>query len=88
MCRISKKNRVINTDIQSPSDDAYCQPLFINHHRNDQPLSVILAYYFHLFLGTADLKVSGDNDNISNMLKPCNRIWLHVARLCQTICMS
>lgn len=63
-------------------------PPFINHHRNDQPFSVIPAYYLQLFQGTAFPKASGDNDNVSNMRKPCNRIWLHAARLCQAVCLS
>lgn len=47
MCRISKKNRVINMGIQSPSDDTYCQPLFINHHmtsRSQLFLPIIFTY--------------------------------------------
>ena len=82
---ISQENRVINTDIQSPSDGTHWQPPFINHHRNDQPFSVIPAYYSQLFQGTAFPKATGDNDNVSNMRKPCNRIWLHAAQHCQAV---
>lgn len=34
------------------------------------------------------LKASGDKDNVSNIYKPCNRIWLHAAWQCQAVCLS
>lgn len=72
----------------SPSVGMQCQLPFINHHRNDQPFSVIPVYYSQLFQGMAFLKASGDNDNVSNVRKPCNRIWLRAAQHCQAVCLS
>lgn len=46
------------------------------------------AYFLQLFQGTASPKASGDNDNVSDMRKPCNRIWLHAAQHCQAVCLS
>lgn len=85
---IGQENKAINTDIQSPSDGTNCQPPFINQLRNDQPFSVIPAYYSQLFQGTPFPQASRDNDNVSNIHKPCNLIWLRGARLCQAVCQS
>lgn len=70
--------------VQSFSDGTRCQPPFIKRQRNEQPFCVI-PYYFQLFQGTAFPKAAGDNDNVG---KPCNRIRLHAAQRCQSVCRS
>lgn len=82
---ISQENLDVNADIQSPSDGIRCHPAFVNQRRNDQPFSVIPAYYS--VRGTAPAEASGDNDNVSNTHKSCNQIRLHAARRCPAACL-
>lgn len=85
---INQQNADLTVDTPSPPDGIRRQPPFINHRRNDQPLSVIPAYYLRSVQGTASAKAAGDNDNVSNVHKPCNQIWLSAAHRCQAACLT